>query len=207
MTAPDLAPTPPRPDSDRLAFWLGQITLGDKSAFAALYEATSPYLMGVAMRVLKRRERAEEVLQEAYVNVWRGAAGFAQTEASPMSWLIAIVRHKALDHLRNTQHSDRHASLDDEADGSAGVAHQMASDAPDPMAMLSAASEQHGIRLCLDTLDAPLRQSLALAYYEGLSHGEVARHMRAPLGTVKSWLSRGVLRLRACLERAVERPT
>lgn len=168
----------------------------DERAFAALYQATSSRLLGVALLMMKRRERAEEVLQESFVNVWMHAEQFVQTQASPMSWLVSIVRHKALDHLRRSRQTDRHASMDDE-EGEAAYA--VASEAPDPSALLSAASTQLGLQICLEGLDAPLRQSLALAYYEGLSHPQIAGRLRAPLGTVKSWLRRGVERLRVCL--------
>jgi RNA polymerase sigma-70 factor (ECF subfamily) len=178
--------------TDRLAFWLGQVALGDQPAFEQLYRATSAHLLGVALLVLRRRERAEEVLQEAFVNVWHNAGGYAQTSASPMSWLIAIVRNKALDHLRSSKHADTHESLDEHE--------SLASERPDPLALLTEASGVLGLRTCLDSLDAPLRQSLALAYYEGRTHDEVARHLRAPLGTVKTWLRRGLERLRACLD-------
>lgn len=178
--------------TDRLAFWLGQVALGDQPAFEQLYQATSAHLLGVAMLVLRRRERAEEVLQEAFVNIWHNAGGYAQTGASPMSWLITIVRNKALDHLRSGRHTDKHEALEDHE--------ALPSDRPDPLALLAAASGTLGVRACLDSLDAPLRQSLALAYYEGQTHDEVARHLRAPLGTVKTWLRRGLERLRACLD-------
>jgi len=182
----------PSTATDRLAFWLGQVALGDQPAFKQLYQATSAHLLGVAMLVLRRRERAEEVLQEAFVNIWHNAGGYAQTGASPMSWLITIVRNKALDHLRSSRQADTHVSLDEHE--------SVASERPDPLALLTQASGELGLRTCLDKLDAPLRQSLALAYYEGQTHDEVARHLRAPLGTVKTWLRRGIERLRACLD-------
>jgi RNA polymerase sigma-70 factor, ECF subfamily len=182
----------PSTATDRLAFWLGQVALGDQPAFEQLYQATSAHLLGVAMLVLRRRERAEEVLQEAFVNIWHNAGGYAQTGASPMSWLITIVRNKALDHLRSSKQADTHEPLDEHE--------SVASERPDPLALLTQASGTLGLRACLDSLDAPLRQSLALAYYEGQTHDEVARHLRAPLGTVKTWLRRGIERLRACLD-------
>lgn len=175
------------------------MALRDERAFAALYQATSAHLLGVAMLVMRRRERAEEVLQESYINVWHAAGQYAQTDASPMSWLISIVRHKALDHLRAGRRNDAHASLDFD-DGA--TTDEQASDLPDPLALLVMASTQLGVRECLEGLDAPLRQSLALAYYGGLSHGEVSKKLRAPLGTVKTWLKRGIDRLRTCLDAA-----
>lgn len=154
------------------------------------------------MLVMRRRERAEEVLQEAFVNVWHGASGFAQTDASPMSWLVSIVRHKALDHLRASRSHDAQLSM--EADEGA-TACDAASEGTDPLALLTAASAQLSVRTCLDGLEAPLRQALALAYYEGLSHGQVSQRLQAPLGTVKGWLRRGADKLRDCLSAARER--
>ena len=121
---------PTHPDAARLATWMGQIALRDERAFAALYQATSSQLLGVAMLILKRRERAEEVLQDSFVNIWIHAGQFVQTEVSPMSWLVSIVRHKALDHLRQSRHADRHVSIDEE-EGNAVYA--IASEAPDPV--------------------------------------------------------------------------
>lgn len=193
---------PAHPDTDRLALWLGQVAQGDERAFFALYQATAAHLLGVALLLMKRRERAEEVLQESFVNVWDHAGQFVQTQASPMSWLISIVRHKALDHLRRSRYTDRHVSLD-AGDGLA--AHRVASDTADPLALLSAASARLGLETCLGSLEAPLRQSLALAYYEGLSHPEIAGRLQAPLGTVKTWLRRGIDRLRACLNNPESR--
>ena len=109
---------------------MGQIALRDKRTFAALYQATSSQLLGVAVLILKRRERAEEVLQESFVNIWIHAGQFVQTKASPMSWLVSIVRHKAVDHLRQSRHADRHVSIDEE-EGNAAYA--IASEAPDPV--------------------------------------------------------------------------
>lgn len=191
----------PHPNAERLAYWLGQIALRDERAFEALYQATSAHLLGVAMLVMRRRERAEEVLQEAFVNVWHGAAQYAQTEASPMSWLISIVRHKGLDHLRASKNHDAQTSF--EADDGAG-ADTLTTEGADPLALLTSASAQHSVRACLDGLDAPLRQSLALAYYEGLSHGQVSHRLQAPLGTVKGWLRRGADKLRDCLRATRE---
>ena len=192
----------PHPHAEHLAYWLGQVALRDERAFDALYQATASHLLGVAMLVMRRRERAEEVLQEAFVNVWHSASQYAQTDASPMSWLITIVRHKALDQLRASKGHDAQVPIDSD-DGAA--AHHAVADGMDPLELLTAASTQLSVRACLDGLDAPLRQSLALAYYEGLSHGQVSSRLQAPLGTVKGWLRRGADRLRDCLSATRER--
>ena len=185
-------------ETDRLAFWLGQTAMGDKKAFASLYRATSPYLMGVAMLVVKRRERAEDVLQDAYVNVWRSAGLYAQTSASPMSWLISIVRNKSLDHLRAVKRGDEQTSMDDERQ----ISSELMGSASDPLELLTIAGQAHGVRQCLENLEAPLRQALAIAYYEGKTQDQVSQQLRVPLGTVKTWIRRGLSHLRRCLEAA-----
>jgi len=185
-------------DTDRLAYWLGQVALGDQKAFASLYRATSPYLMGVAMLMVKRRERAEDVLQDAFVNVWRSAGLYAQTSASPMSWLISIVRNKSLDHLRAGKRDDEQQSMGDELE----ISSEMMGGVTDPLELLSIAAQAHGVRQCLENLEAPLRQALAIAYYEGKTQDQVSRQLRVPLGTVKTWIRRGLLHVRRCLEAA-----
>ncbi len=191
----DLAPLS---DTDRLAFWLGQVALGDKKAFALLYRATAPYLMGVAILMVKRRERAEDVLQDAFVNVWRSAGLYAQTSASPMSWLISIVRNKSLDHLRAGKRGDEQHFMDDEPE----ISSEEMGGVTDPLELLSIAGQAHGVRQCLETLEAPVRQALAIAYYEGNTQDQVSRQLSVPLGTVKTWIRRGLLHLRHCLEAA-----
>ena len=187
------------PDSASLQQDLSRVALGDRSAFQRVYRATSAHLFGVALRILNRRDLAEDALQEAFVNVWNNAGSYQAAASQPMTWLIAIVRNKALDHLRATQ---RHVvgSLDDT--GEDGTTVEIADDRPNPMQLLVHATEGLRIRACMEKLDASHRQSLALAFYHGLSHSEVAEQMRAPLGSVKAWVRRGLERLKKCLESA-----
>ena len=151
--------------NDDLARWLARVALRDRSAFEQVYRATSSHLLGVAFRILNQRERAEEVLQEAFMNVWHNAGGFNAAVASPMTWLINIVRNKAIDTLRSGK-TERGSTveLDDEAT-------QIAGD------------------------EAQQRQALALAYYRGMVHTEIAAALGAPLGTAKSWVRRGLDKL------------
>jgi len=187
------------PDSASLQQDLSRTALGDRAAFQRLYRATSAHLFGVAMRILNRRDLAEDALQEAFVNVWHNAGSYHAAASQPMTWLIAIVRNKALDLLRAS--ARRAADSLDEADED-GRPRELVDDAPSPMQLLTQAAEGIRIRGCLEQLDAVHRQSLALAFYQGLSHSEVARHMRAPLGSVKAWVRRGLERLKKCLEAA-----
>lgn len=183
-------------DSATLQQDLARVALGDRSAFARVYAATSAHLFGVALRILRRSELAEDVLQEAFVNVWHHAGSYQAAASQPMTWLISIVRNKALDHLRSHERTAADSFADDEGadllpDGGEG-----------PLQLLTRASDAMRIRRCLDALDAAHRQSLALAFYQGYSHAEIAQHLKAPLGSVKSWVRRGLERIKHCLEAA-----
>jgi RNA polymerase sigma-70 factor (ECF subfamily) len=182
-------------DPAELQTLLARVSLGDRQAFRALYDACAPRLLGVALRLLRQREQAEEVLQDAFVSVWHRAGSYSPHASQPMTWLTAIVRNRALDVLR----SRPPLAVDNEADDPlAGLEDER----PGPLALLEQAAEALQIRGCLDAIDGPQRQCLALAYYHGLSHAELAGHLAAPLGSVKVWLRRGIERLRRCLEGA-----
>ena len=185
---------------------LARTGLGDRAAFAELYRRTSAHLFGVVLRIARDRSQAEDVLQEAYVNVWRAASGFDAAKAQPLTWLTSIARNRAIDSLRRAQAQPRlqtPAALDPD-DGDDAL-ERVADDGPGPLELLSQAAEARALGDCMAQLTPVQRQSMALAFYDGLSHSEVAERLRQPLGTVKSWLRRGLLALKACLERAVER--
>lgn len=193
--------TNPLPPNERLTRLLGRTAARDHAAFKELYDLTSAHLFGVALRIVNRRERAEEVLQEAYVNVWNQAGSYAAGLSAPMTWLTSVVRNKALDWLRHLKRADESTVvlIDDAGED---YLDQMADPRADPQELLSQASDGLRLRHCLGTLDAPQRQSLALAYYDGLSHSELAAHLNAPLGTAKAWVRRGLDKLKQCLEHA-----
>ena len=183
--------------NDDLAALLSRIALRDRVAFEQLYRATSAHLLGIAFRILNQRDRAEEVLQEAFMNVWNGAGGFNAALASPMTWLINIVRNKAIDSLRSRKTARATSfELDDEA---LSVA---ADPAQQPQHLLDDNLVQATIGRCMAELGAPQRQALALAYYRGMVHTEVAQALDAPLGTAKAWVRRGLDKLKTCLENA-----
>jgi RNA polymerase sigma-70 factor (ECF subfamily) len=185
-------------DTVELQRLLSRVALGDRTAFRALYDATAPSLFGVAVRILNRRDRAEEVIQDAFVNVWQRAASYSEVAGRPMAWLTAIVRNRALDVLRS-EGARPTQSLDDEENG--GRAHEPADERPDPLGLLEQAVDEVRIRDCLGDIQGPQRQCLALAYYHGLSHSEVAAHLAASIGSVKVWIRRGLARLKRCLDR------
>jgi RNA polymerase sigma factor (sigma-70 family) len=182
---------------------LARTGLGDRAAFAELYRRTSAHLFGVVLRISRDRAQAEDVLQEAYVNVWRAAGGFDAAKAQPLTWLTSIARNRAIDSLRRQQAQPRLRS--GEQDEDENVYDRVADDQPGPLELLRRAAEARALDACMETLSAQQRQSVALAFYDGLSHAEVAARLHEPLGTVKSWVRRGLLALKACLDKAVER--
>lgn len=186
---------------------LARAGLGDRAAFATLYERTSSHLLGVVLRIQRDRAQAEDILQEVYVNVWRAAQSFDAAQSQPLTWLSSIARNRAIDSLRRTQtqpqfRSTLTSSTDEEE---TDVYDTVADDAPGPLDLLSRASDARALSSCMQGLSAQQRQSVALAFFDGLSHAEVAEQMRQPLGTVKSWVRRALMSLKSCLESAVQR--
>ena len=159
---------------------LARAGLGDRAAFATLYERTSSHLLGVVLRIQRDRAQAEDILQEVYVNVWRAAQSFDAAQSQPLTWLSSIARNRAIDSLRRTQTQPqfRSTSLDEDND----VYDTVADDAPGPLDLLSRASDARALSSCMQGLTAQQRQSVALAFFDGLSHAEVAENMRQPLG-------------------------
>jgi RNA polymerase sigma-70 factor (ECF subfamily) len=186
---------------------LARAGLGDRAAFALLYERTSAHLFGVVLRINRDRAQAEDVLQEVYVNVWRAAQSFDAAQSQPLTWLTSIARNRAIDSLRRKQAEPQTqpAPLASDSDEERDVYDDLADNAPGPLALLSQASDARALSQCMQGLSPQQRQSVALAFYDGLSHAEVAEQMKEPLGTVKSWVRRALISLKACLENAVVR--
>ena len=203
---------PPMPKSDwsersvELSRLLARAGLADRAAFATLYEQTSAHLLGVVMRINRDRAQAEDILQEVYVNVWRAAQSFDAAQSQPLTWLTSIARNRAIDSLRraNTQ-PQLQTSFSNPDNEDSDVYDTVASDAPGPLDLLSRASDARALASCMEGLSAHQRQSVALAFFDGLSHTEVADNMRQPLGTVKSWVRRALMSLKGCLESAARR--
>ena len=181
--------------SARLMELLARTALADQTAFEQLYRLTSPHLYGVAIRILRESAAAEEVLQESFVNVWHHAGSYVAARSQPLTWLTSIVRNRCLDRLR--KHDVDTVSIDDE-----DHAMTIADRNPLPLDLLLSGAEAGAVRRCVEALDAGQKQAIALAFYQGLSHSELARHLKQPLGTVKSWIRRGLERLKACLDGA-----
>lgn len=194
-----MAPPPAADRSARVTSLLSRIALGDQAAFAEFYEVTSAHLYGVALRIVRDGPAAEEILQEAYVSLWHHAASYEIAKSQPMTWLTSIVRNRCLDQLRRREIDTVSLSPDDDDDAPAC---DPPSDAMTPGEMLLAGAQARSVRDCVERLEAGPRQAIALAFYQGMSHAELAAQLREPLGTVKSWVRRGLERLRHCLDQA-----
>lgn len=188
----------PLPDdagrSQALADLLSRIALGDRTAFDRLYRDTSPHLLGVILRIQKDRAQAEDVLQEVYVNVWRSAQSFNPALSQARTWLNSVARNRAIDSLRRRQSEPQTVSRfqagpdEDDTD----MLQDIAADTPGPLDLLEQASDARALTACMKALSGEQQHSLALAYYQGLTHAEVAEQLGHPLGTVKSWVRRGL---------------
>jgi len=193
--------------SHDLSRLLARAGVGDRAAFATLYERTSPHLLAVVLRINRDRAQAEDILQEVYVNVWRAASSFDAAQSQPLTWLTSIARNRAIDSLRRLQTQPRMRAApasegrDSEDDD---VYDTVADESPGPLDLLSRAAEARSLAACMDQLSPSQRQSVALAFFQGLSHAEVAIQMRQPLGTVKSWVRRSLATLKSCLDAAVQ---
>lgn len=198
----------PHTDNHSLQALISGAARGDHACFADIYERTHTHLFGVAVRILGQGQAAEDVLQEAYVSIWKNAAGYRSEvdgqAIQAMTWLIAIVRNKALDAYRARARRKESGLPNSGELGEVGGVDEddteiSAAPAPSAMQLLEQATQALHIEGCMNALDGRYRQSLALAYYQGLSHTEVAAHMGAPLGSVKAWIRRGLEKLKGCL--------
>jgi RNA polymerase sigma-70 factor (ECF subfamily) len=181
-------------EREQLAAWLAATAEGDQRAFQQLYAATSSQLYALLLRILRNPEAAQDALQDAYIRVWQKADSYAPERGAPLTWLLSIARYRALDVLRRKRPE---TALPEEPDRIATLLEDEQS--LSPLAENENQQALDAITTCLRTLPARQRESVLLAYYEGLTHQEMARRMAAPLGTVKSWVRRGLTRLRECL--------
>ena len=189
-----------------LAAALARSVLGDRAAFKRVYDLSSGHLFAVILRIQRDRDLADELLQEVYVSAWKAAGSFDASRAQPMTWLTHIARNKAIDSLRRAQAQPRTESLHaaDDDDDRPDAQARLVDEAPGPAALLERASDARQLGQCMEGLSAPQRQSVALAFFDGLSHAEVADQLRQPLGTVKSWVRRALMTLKGCLEKAAQ---
>jgi RNA polymerase sigma-70 factor (ECF subfamily) len=177
--------------SDELAALIGAVAAGDRAAFRAVYERTSAKLYGICLRLLGSEAEAEDVLQEAYVTVWRNARRFDSAKASAITWLAVIARNKAIDRLRRRRPV---------ADGLEAAA-EVPDEGPLATAVIEQKDDARRLAHCLDELDERARAMIRAAFLDGASYPELAEREGVPLGTMKSWIRRGLMRLKGCLER------
>ena len=165
---------------------------GDKTALHSLYKETASQLFGLALRILRNRELAEEIVQDSFVLAWRNAQTFDPGRGAAMAWLARIVRNRCIDVIRRRGRETPldHASIEGWEDPASS---------PADLAALS--SDVRRLHDCLEELEESPRKVLKLVYYDGMTYEEVAVHLGVPLGTVKSWVRRSLTRLRGCLER------
>ena len=180
-----------------------RVAMRDQAAFRQLYDATSRCLLGIIVRLLRERAWAEDVLQEAYVSIWNAAPNYSAVKSQPMTWLMTIARYKALDALRSTRSERAHVQrpvLNAEDEDGSGLP-DLADERLGPLDQMLQSLEAERLRHCLQALESSQRQAIALAFYDGLTHVELAARLHQPLGTVKAWVRRGLERLKPCLER------
>jgi RNA polymerase sigma-70 factor (ECF subfamily) len=170
---------------------IGKVGLGDRAAFAALYDVTSGKLFAVCLQVLKNRSEAEDALQEVYLRVWNKADRYAVTGHSPMTWLITIARNLAIDRLR----ARKAGAVDLDSAG------ELVDKRPGPEAVSIAASEQRRISACFDELPADRARAVRAAYLEGATYQILADRFDVPLNTMRTWLRRSLMALKECLSR------
>lgn len=165
------------------------VAAGDVRAFRRLYEASSPYLLGILISKLGNRDVAEETLQECYVKIWQSAASFDPARGQAMAWLSTVVRNKAVDVIRGRRPDESGLDWESELDGWADATANPHRDA-------ELSQQIHLVGAALTRLPPQMRRSVLMNHHEGRSHEEIAQLMRVPLGTVKSWVRRGVEQIR-----------
>lgn len=176
--------------SFELARVLHRVAQGEHQAFSELYNATSLKLFGIIFRIIKQRELAEEILQEVYCKIWENASAFDASKASPITWMAAIARNRALDEVRRRQpqfSSDESGIL------------EIVDSGKSPSDQLEISDELRRLENCFEGLDEERRAAIKLAYLDGFSRKELADKFDQPIGTIKTWLHRGLKQLRDCL--------
>jgi RNA polymerase sigma factor (sigma-70 family) len=186
---------------DPTAALLARVALGDRAAFELLYQNTKSQLFSVVLRVVRDRSQAEDVLQEVYVNIWRGAHTFQSQRSPGTAWLVSVARYRAIDHARRsattpTAVSSFMGSLDNDVQDALDT---VASEDAGPEDQQDLAQQARALADCMRHLSAPQRQAVALAYLDGMTHAEAATHLQQPLGTIKSWVRRGLQSLQRCM--------
>lgn len=179
-----------RESSDDLAVLLAAVARQDRSAFGELYERTSAKMHGICRRMMRSDSDAEDVLHEAYLTVWRNAGRFDPAKASPITWLAVLTRNKAIDRLRRERSTDPIDAAEDVPDAG-----------PSAVDIICNDQDRRRLAECLDEIDARARELIRSAFFTGATYPELAADKGVPLGTMKSWIRRGLMSLRGCLEQ------
>jgi RNA polymerase sigma factor (sigma-70 family) len=167
------------------------VARGDRSALRRLYDAEAPTMLGVATRLLRRRALAEEAVQDAFIRIWHAASSFNPERGNARTWMYSIVRNRALSLLRGESRMELREEPVDE---------DVADTSDDPETLVARLSDGKALKGCLQGLSPKYRQAIVLAFVHGLTHAEVAGRLALPLGTIKSWIRRGLANLRECLQ-------
>jgi len=176
-----------------LSSLLASVARRDEAAFERLYEATSAKLYGVVLRILKRQDLAEEVIQDAYVKIWNSAGQFNPSLSSPITWMVSIARNRAIDVVRKRSE----ISIEEEP-----AAMDVASETPDPLARKEMTEELQRVLDCVGRLEPQRQRLILLAYYNGWSREQLSKRFDTPLNTIKTWLRRSMVEIRECLGMA-----
>jgi RNA polymerase sigma-70 factor (ECF subfamily) len=177
----------------QLAAALSRVAGGDRAALQLIYRDTAAKLFGVCLRILRDRGEAEDVLQDVYMTVWRRAETFDPSRASPITWLVAIARNRAIDRLRAGARARRMQPIDEAVD--------VSDPAPGALAQVVSGEEHRRLMGCLDELEPRHAAAIRAAFLDGATYEDLAQRVNVPLGTMKSWIRRSLMRLRDCLER------
>jgi RNA polymerase sigma-70 factor (ECF subfamily) len=173
-------------EHEELFLLLKRVAARNEQAFNELYRLTSGQLFAIALKMLKNRDSAEEALQEAYVSIWYKADYYKEGQGTVLTWMVSIIRYRALDILRSKK-------VRKEED--------LSDDIMDELDATDTTESVYDIKIegCMNELEQQQRQAIHLAYFNGLSHSEVVDHLGLPLGTIKSWIRRGLTSLQRCL--------
>ncbi len=178
------------PKGEELAELLSRCANGDEEALEALYHLSSPKLYAVCLALLRNEELAQDVLQDSYVKIWHRAGSYNRAKGTALSWMTSVARHRALDVLRSTslQHEQGLDVL------------EIADASQDPLTLTDIDASTTALMECMDQLKEEQKRCIMMAYYYGYSHDELSRSLQKPLGTIKAWIRRGIMRIRECLD-------
>jgi RNA polymerase sigma-70 factor, ECF subfamily len=176
--------------SDRIAGLLRSVAGGDRVAFESLYAATSAKLYGIIVRILHRRDLADETLQDVYLKIWQMAGDYDAAKGSPITWMASIARNRAIDEVRRV----KPVSIEDTPE-----AMEFASAEPDAFSTLQTKQDMQRLLKCIEALGAERRDMVMLAYFQGASREALAEKFSKPVATIKTWLHRAVAQLKDCV--------